>query len=37
VLEQGLGGVMIWSLDSDAQGSASLLAAIHETLTRGRK
>ena len=37
VLEQGLGGVMIWSLDSDAQGPASLLAVIHETLAAGRR
>lgn len=32
VKEQGLGGVMIWSLDSDAPGPRSALHAIHETL-----
>ncbi len=30
--EQGLGGVMIWSLDYDVKGERSLLTAIHETL-----
>jgi len=34
VLEQGLGGIMIWSLDYDVSGERSLLAAIHETLNR---
>jgi GH18 family chitinase len=29
---QGLGGVMIWSLDSDTQSGRSLLSAIHEIL-----
>jgi GH18 family chitinase len=33
VLDRHLGGIMIWSLDCDAKGSKSLLAAIHETLT----
>jgi chitinase len=33
VLDQGLGGVMIWSLNQDAKGKLSLLAAIHEALT----
>jgi GH18 family chitinase len=32
VIDQGLGGVMIWSLDNDAKGDKSLLSAIHETL-----
>ena len=32
VLEQGLAGVMIWSLDSDAKGEKSLLSALHESL-----
>lgn len=32
VVEQGLGGVMIWSLDYDVKGERSLLSAIHETL-----
>ncbi len=32
VKEQGLGGVMIWSLDYDVKGDRSLLTAIHETL-----
>lgn len=33
VQDQGLGGIMIWSLDADARGEHSLLKAIHETLT----
>jgi GH18 family chitinase len=33
VVDQGLGGVMIWSLDADAPGDKSLLAAIHDGLT----
>ena len=37
VVDQQLAGVMIWSLDSDAKGPASLLSAIHETLGAGRK
>lgn len=32
VLDQGLAGIMIWSLDSDAKGAHSLLAALDETL-----
>ena len=32
VMDEGLAGVMIWSLDSDAKGEHSLLNAIHETL-----
>jgi len=32
VVEEGLGGVMIWSLDYDGKGELSLLSAIHETL-----
>jgi GH18 family chitinase len=31
-MEQGLGGIMIWSLDADAVGEKSLLTAIYETL-----
>ncbi|MGC3957285.1 MAG: glycosyl hydrolase family 18 protein [Verrucomicrobiota bacterium] len=33
VVDQGLGGVMIWSLDYDVKGAHSLLSAIHEALT----
>jgi chitinase len=33
VLDEGLGGVMIWSLDNDAKDERSLLAAIYATLT----
>jgi GH18 family chitinase len=33
VVEQGLAGVMIWSLDYDVQDERSLLSAIHEGLT----
>ncbi len=33
VLEQELGGMMIWSLNSDAKGIQSLLSAIYTTLT----
>lgn len=33
VVEQGLAGVMIWSLDDDVQDERSLLSAIHEGLT----
>ncbi len=36
MLETGLAGVMIWSLDSDAKGEHSLLQAIHETLQTWR-
>ena len=32
VVEQGLGGIMIWSLDYDVSGEESLLSAIYETL-----
>jgi GH18 family chitinase len=32
VVDEGLGGVMIWSLDYDVKGSKSLLGAIHEGL-----
>jgi chitinase len=32
VVEQGLGGVMIWSLDYDVKGDKSLLSAIHQAL-----
>ena len=35
VRDQGLAGVMIWSLDSDAKGDRSLLSAINETLRAG--
>jgi chitinase len=33
VVDERLGGVMIWSLNQDAKGDNSLLTAIHETLT----
>ncbi len=33
VVDEGLGGVMIWSLDCDARGQASLLGAAYEGLT----
>ena len=33
VAEQGLGGVMIWSLDYDVKGEHSLLSAIHKSLS----
>lgn len=32
VVEQGLGGVMIWSLDDDGAGERSLLSALYHTL-----
>ena len=32
VVEEGLGGIMIWSLDYDVKGERSLLTTIHETL-----
>ncbi|MEY3898403.1 MAG: hypothetical protein RLZZ214_3925 [Verrucomicrobiota bacterium] len=32
VLDEDLGGIMIWSLDQDVEGDKSLLHAIHETL-----
>lgn len=32
VMEQELGGVMIWSLDNDVKGEKSLLKAVHEVL-----
>lgn len=32
VVDEGLGGVMIWSLDYDVKGERSLLSAIYETL-----
>jgi chitinase len=32
VLDEGLGGLMIWSLDNDVKGENSLLSAMHETL-----
>ncbi|WP_395742917.1 glycosyl hydrolase family 18 protein [Prosthecobacter sp.] len=34
VLDQALGGIMIWSLDSDAQGENSLLSALHAALQK---
>ena len=34
VTAQGLGGVMIWSLDYDVNGEHSLLLVIHETLKK---
>ena len=33
VVDQGLGGIMIWSLDYDVQDERSLLSAIHKSLT----
>lgn len=33
VVDEGLGGIMIWSLDNDAKDDRSLLAAIYATLT----
>jgi len=33
VVDQGLGGVMIWSLDYDVKGERSLLTTIHTTLS----
>ena len=36
VVEQGLGGIMIWELDYDVADDRSLLSAIHETLTAPR-
>jgi GH18 family chitinase len=36
VTEQGLAGVMIWSLDYDVKGKRSLLDAIHEEFAAGR-
>lgn len=33
VVEENLGGVMIWSLDYDAKGAHSLLSTIHEVLS----
>jgi GH18 family chitinase len=32
VVDEGLGGVMIWSLDTDVKGERSLLGAIDEVL-----
>ena len=32
VKDQGLAGVMIWSLDNDAKGERSLLSVIHGVL-----
>lgn len=34
VVSQGLGGVMIWSLDYDVKGEGSLLSAVHDTLKK---
>lgn len=34
VIDQGLAGVMIWSVDYDVKDGRSLLTTIHETLTR---
>ena len=36
VVEQGLGGVMIWSLNEDAPGKLSLLTTLHEALRTKR-
>lgn len=35
-VEEGLGGIMIWSLDSDVPGERSLLKAIHDGLSASR-
>jgi chitinase len=35
VVDKQLGGVMIWSLDSDATGDKSLLSAVHDVLSNG--
>jgi len=35
VVEQGLGGIMIWSLDYDVNDERSLLSVIHRTLIAG--
>ncbi len=35
VMDEGLGGVMIWSLDNDVKGEKSLLGAIDQTLHAG--
>ena len=37
VLDEKLAGVMIWSLDSDAKGSKSLLSAMNEVLQGSTK
>ncbi len=37
VVDQGLGGIMIWSLDYDVKGERSLLSAIYETLAADKK
>lgn len=37
MLNQSLGGIMIWSLDEDAPGERSLLTAIHNTLVAAPK
>ena len=34
VVDQGLAGIMIWSIDADAAGNLSLLSAIHSDLTQ---
>ncbi|RYD68205.1 MAG: hypothetical protein EOP84_30080 [Verrucomicrobiaceae bacterium] len=36
VLDEGLGGVMIWSLNSDAKGENSLLEALNRVLNKSR-
>lgn len=37
VVDEDLGGIMIWSLNSDAKDALSLLAAIHSTLIENKK
>lgn len=37
VMEEGLGGVTIWSLDNDVSGEKSLLGAISQMLDRAKK
>jgi hypothetical protein len=32
VVDEGLGGIMIWSLNQDAKGKLSLLSTIHDAL-----
>lgn len=37
ILNEDLGGIMIWSLDNDAKGETSLLSAIHAVLSPATK
>ncbi|MCW1921691.1 glycosyl hydrolase family 18 protein [Luteolibacter arcticus] len=36
VVDEGLGGVMIWSLNNDVKGEKSLLEALHGELVKGK-